>query len=203
MEKILKINRLNAKIYLPQKNPKEVVVGIHGFSGDKESSVLIELSKHLNNLGFILVTFDLPCHGENDSSTPLNLDSCIESIKQVFDFSKENFKNLPISAFATSFGGYLLLQHLSRNDEDLHKVILRAPAIFMAEVLENVILPFNNYSSKDLIKTITLGFEKQLLINKLFLDDLKNNNLENLPKTKNFLHIIQGKQDNIVDYKIN
>lgn len=203
MEKSLKINNLSSKIYLPESPVKEIVIGIHGFSGDKESSVLIELSKHLNKTGVALVTFDLPGHGENDHSTPLNLNKCIESIKSIFDFTKETFKRLPISAFATSFGGYLLLQHLSRQDEDLHKVILRAPAIFMADVLEFAILPFNNYSAEDLNKTIDLGFENQMLINKQFLDDLKYNNLEKTPKTKNFLYVIQGKKDNIVNYKMN
>ena len=48
MEKYLIINGLHSCIYLPESAPKEVIIGIHGFSGDKESSVLVELSKHLN-----------------------------------------------------------------------------------------------------------------------------------------------------------
>lgn len=199
MEKYLIINDLHSCIYLPEAEPKEVVIGIHGFSGDKESSVLIELSKHLNKNDVALFTFDLPCHGQNACSTPLNLSECIASIKHIFDFAKENFAGVPISAFATSFGGYLLLNYLSKHHENLNKVILRAPAIYMSEILENVILPFNNFSAKDLSSPINLGFEKPLFVDNKFLTDLRNNNLENLPKNQDFLYIIQGKKDDIVD----
>ena len=168
MEKFLVINDLHACIYLPETSPTEVVVGIHGFSGDKESSVLIELSKHLNKNGVALITFDLPCHGKNDNSKILKLDECINSLKSVFKFTKSTFKNIPISVFATSFGGYLLLNYLSKSDELFKKAILRAPAIYMAEVLENVILPFNKYSVQDLSSSINLGFENPLFIDKNF-----------------------------------
>ena len=204
MEKHLLINNLHSCLYLPNNStPKEIVVGIHGFSGDKESSVLIELSKHLNENSVALITFDLPCHGENDNSKPLILQDCFDSIKNIFDFVKNNFKNIPISTFATSFGGYLLLNHLSKNEEKLNKVILRAPAIHMSNVLENVILPFNKLSANSLNSPANLGFEKKLIINKQFLEDLKVNNLEHLPKIKDFLYILQGKLDDIVDPKMN
>lgn len=204
MEKHILINNLHSNLYLPNNStPKEIVVGIHGFSGDKESSVLIKLSKHLNENNIALVTFDLPCHGENDNSNPLILQDCFDSIRNIFDFVKNNFKNIPISTFATSFGGYLLLNHLSKNEEKLNKVILRAPAIHMSEVLENVIFPFNNLSAKKIESPVNLGFEKQLIINKQFLENLRENNLEYLPETNDFLYILQGKQDDIVNPELN
>lgn len=199
MEKFLVINDLHTCIYLPETSPTEVVVGIHGFSGDKESSVLIELSKHLNKNGVALVTFDLPCHGKNDNSKILKLDACIDSLKSVFEFAKSYFKNIPISVFATSFGGYLLLNYLSKSDELFKKVILRAPAIYMAEVLKDVILPFNKYSVQNLSSPINLGFENPLFIDKNFLNDLQNNNLEKAKITINFLYVIQGRKDDIVN----
>lgn len=199
MEKSLIINNLHSTLHLSDNKPQEIVVGIHGFSGDKESSVLIELAKHLNKNGVALITFDLPCHGENDNSEPLKLQDCLDSIKNIFDYVKENFKNIPISTFATSFGGYLLLNHLSKYKENLNKVILRAPAVYMADVVENIILPFNNLTTQDLEHSVNLGFEKQLIINKQFLNDLKVNDLEQQAKTKEYLYIIQGRKDDIVN----
>lgn len=199
MEKQIKINNLSASLYIPNESAKGVVIGIHGFSGDKESSVLIELSKHLNKNGVALVTFDLPCHGENDNSKILKLDECINSIKSIFEFTKSNFKNIPISVFATSFGGYLFLNYLSKSDEPLNKVILRAPAIYMAKVLINSFLKWRNLSKEDLKIPVNVGKEQELFIDETFLSDLHNNNLEKARPTDNFLYIIQGKKDDIVD----
>lgn len=99
MEKHIKIDNLDAKIYLPTKNIKEVVIGVHGFSGDKESSVLLALSKKLTANNIVLITFDLPCHGENDNSNPLDLNSCIQSFGKVLDYAKTTYPSTSISIF--------------------------------------------------------------------------------------------------------
>ena len=56
-----------------------------------------------------------------------------------------------------------------------------------------------NFSKKDLDLTINLGYTTQLLVDSKFVLDLKNLNLENQPETKNFIYILQGKQDNVVN----
>lgn len=203
MEKHIKIDNLDAKIYSPDKAPKEILIGVHGFSGDKESSVLLALSKELTANNITLITFDLPCHGENDNSSPLDLNSCIQSIGKVLDFAKTTYPSTPISIFATSFGGYLTLAYLSNNNEKLNKVILRAPAIYMSKVLEENILPFNGFSADKIKNAINLGYEKQLLINSKFIHDLRNTNLDSLRPINNYVYILQGKKDNIVNPKDN
>lgn len=199
MEKYIKINNLDTKIYLPNKTPKEVVVGVHGFSGDKESSVLIALAKELNKNNIALVTYDLPCHGKNDNSKPLNLKECIDSIGNAIDYAKSTYANLPISIFATSFGGYLTLVYLSKHHEKINKLILRAPAIYMSKVLEENILPFNGFSADKIENPINLGYEQSLYIDKYFINDLRKLDLEQLPQINNFIYILQGKKDNIVN----
>ena len=199
MEKHILINGLWSRIYLPENQVNEIVIGVHGFAGDKESSVLIVLANELNKHNKALISFDLPCHGENDKTKVLNLSDCISSIKTIFDYVKENYTNIPISVFATSFGGYLTLNYLSKNNEDLHKLILRAPAVYMHKILETVILPEHNFKKEDLNKTINLGYENPLLVDNKFLMDLQNLNLENSKTTSHFLYILQGKQDDVVN----
>lgn len=199
MEKHIKINNLDAKVYLPSENIKEVVIGVHGFSGDKESSVLIALAKKLNKNNIALVTYDLPCHGENDNSKPLNLDACINSIGEAINYTNNTFINMPISIFATSFGGYLTLAYLSKHSEKINKLILRAPAIYMSKVLEDNILPFNGFSADKIENAISLGYEQPLYIDKYFINDLRKLNLEQLPQTANLIYILQGKKDDIVN----
>lgn len=199
MEKHLKIGENFARIYLPESSITEVVIGVHGFAGDKESSVLVLLAEKLNNISKALVTFDLPSHGENDKTKTLNLNECVKSVGAILEFVKENYAGVPVSFFSTSFGAFLTLNYLSNHSENLHKVILRAPAIYMAEVLENVILPEHELGSGDLKNTVNLGYEAPLLVDSKFLDDLKENSLETKPEIKNRLYVLQGRMDTTVD----
>lgn len=199
MEKHLIINGLWSRIYLPENNVNEIVIGVHGFAGDKESSVLIALAKELNKQGKGLLTFDLPSHGENDNTKISNLTECIESIGKVLEYVKNKYLNKPISFFSTSFGAFLILSHLSEKHENLHKIILRAPAIFMSEVLENVILPEHRAEVNELKKVVNLGYEKPLLVDDKFLSDLKHNNLDNKTEILGKLYVLQGRLDTTVD----
>lgn len=199
MEKHLLINGLWSRIYLPLKNVNEIVIGVHGFAGDKESSVLIALADNLNKQGKALLTFDLPCHGENDKSQVLNLNECVESVGKILEYVKQEYPNSPISFFSTSFGAFLTLSYLSEKNEKLHKVILRAPAIYMGEVLENVILPEHETNANELKNIVNLGYEVPLLVDDKFLIDLKNNTLDEKIEISDKLYILQGRLDTTVD----
>lgn len=199
MEKLVKINDLSAKIYLPDTMPTEILIGIHGFFGDKESSVLVKLGNNLIENKIALVTFDLPCHGANDTSNLLKLSDCIQAIESVFDWVHKNYPNINVSIFATSFGGYLTLLYLSNHPTHLNKIILRAPAINMSHVLEEVLLPYQSLTAEDLKTPTNIGKEQFLLVNYAFIEELRNNNLHQTKPVDHFLYIIQGKQDNIVN----
>jgi esterase/lipase len=62
-----------------------------------------------------------------------------------------------------------------------------------------VILPEHNFTTEDLNKTIDLGYENSLLINNRFLSDLENTSLEKAQTTNNFIYILQGKRDEVVN----
>ena len=199
MEKLFKIKNLSTRIYLPTIPPKQIVIGVHGFFGDKESSVLVKLGETLVKNEMALLTFDLPCHGHNDTSPILKLSECVDSIKNIFDWVHQNYPNTAISIFATSFGGYLTLLYLSKNHESLNRIILRAPAINMSHVLEDVLLPFQSLSAEDLKTPTNIGKEQTLWVNYDFIEELRVNNLQNSSPTDNFLYILQGKKDDIVN----
>lgn len=199
MEKELKIQNLSARLYLPDTRPDKIVIGVHGFSGDKESSVLTTLGKELISHNIALVTFDLPCHGKSINVGPLRLSDCVNSLEIIFSYVRKSYNNIPISLFATSFGAYLSLIYLSKKHENLDKLILRAPAIDMAKVLGDVILPFNNLSEDDLSTPKSFGYEQTFLIDEEFLNELTQNNLENYSPINQFVYIIQGRKDDIVN----
>ena len=199
MKKHIKIKNLWSNLYLPKEKTNEIVIGVHGFSGDKESSVLIALGEELNKNGIALITFDLPCHGENDNTKPINLRECENSIGTIFDYVKENFKNISISVFATSFGAFLTLLYLSTHNEKLDKIILRAPAIFMADTTKNTLFNDHHLTLKDLKQPRNFGYKQPLLADKTFVEDLENNNLDNAQPISHFLYVLQGKKDNVVN----
>lgn len=195
----VKILNTEIAIYKPQI-AKQVLVTIHGFAGDSDSSVICALAKEMTKDGFLVISFDLPNHGKNITNKPLKLSDCLDLVKKVHDFAL-NYK-VPVSYFATSFGAYLLLSLLDELNPT-GKVILRAPAVYMGKILSDVILPENGYNVKDLDNgSINLGYQSSLYVDKKFLLDLQKNSLKNI-SYKTPLYIIQGKKDDTVDWKQN
>ncbi len=195
-----KINDIYCSFFMPKKEIKKVLITIHGFAGDKESSTIKEIAKKLTKGNTLVVAFDLPSHGEDN--TKLELKECYDYLDRVIKHVISSYNN-DISFFATSFGGYILLNYLNKTNIKFNKIILRAPAVFMDEILINNILKEHGYTKDDLnTKNINLGFEKELMIDKSFYNDLLNNKINNINNEYAY-NIIQGKKDDVVDYKKN
>ena len=194
------LNKLHTRTYINGEFDK-VIIAVHGFSGDSDSSVIKAIAKDLTNHRCMVITYDLPKHGKNDNTEILNLKECLDSIKNIDKYVKDNYRGKKICWFATSFGGYLLLNFLNDNEYKYDKVILRSPAINMDKVIGSVILPLHGYTLEDLTKSaINLGHEQQLLVDYTFYNDLKENRLIEKYINKNYLSVIQGKRDDIVNY---
>jgi esterase/lipase len=198
--KSLVIKSLNTIIY-KSRNVNQVLIAIHGIGGSKNSDTIYNIAKVLTLKNCDVIAFDLPCHGDNNNEDCLNLSSCIKSIKDIDNFVKENYKCLPISYFATSFGGYLLLNFLSNNKYVYKKIILRSPAIYMEDVVKNMFL--ESSKSLDTYEILDIGFNQPLFIDTKFYNDLILNNLTSKYINTNFINVIQGKKDEVVDYHAN
>ena len=198
------ITKVNYKLSPLDGKPKQILIAIHGFAGDANSSTIQELADKLRKDNVLVVSFDLPCHGDDKNTMPLDLDLCYKYLDMVVSGVKKEY-DLPISFFATSFGGYLLLNYLKNTKYNFAnaKIILRAPAVYMDEILVQKILPEHNYQLKDLQNgVVDLGYEKPLLVANKFLTQLEKDKITTI-NTNYFYNIIQGKKDNIVDYKQN
>ena len=194
-----KICNHSSRIFAP-KNPKEVVIAIHGFAGDKDSSVIVALAKNLAELGVCTISFDLPCHGADACNFNLNFLDCKNCIAEIISFAENKYKNLPISIFATSFGGFLILNYLKTCNKKFKAVILRSPAIDMPNILVNKILPEHNLGLVDFNKTQNLGYGNPLYVDKKFIDDLYANALDkDFIEPNNTYYVLQGLKDDIVD----
>lgn len=197
-----KIKNLHTTLYFPDEEIKEVLIAIHGFAGDKESSVITSLAKELSNNGFCTIAFDLPSHGKN-SATILDFKECLDAVKNIESYVIKKF-NVPLSIFATSFGAFLLINHLKNSKESYKKIILRAPAVNMDKTLKKVILPAHKYSIKALKqKVLNVGFEQPLLIDYKFYNDLKEYNLDKNYKNADnrYFFVLHGLKDDVVLFK--
>lgn len=199
--KIIKkeIEDINCKIFKPNKEAEKILIAIHGFGGDCESSVIENVARGLEGLGIVVFGFDLPCHGKDKMTEELKLSNCLERIEKVVNIVKQKYKEKQISFFATSFGAYLLLKYLEKNKCNFEKIILRAPAIFMHDIFIEKILVEQGYSFENINNChVELGYERKMICGQDFLKELKINNLEGFYCDKH-IDIIQGDKDDIVN----
>lgn len=196
-----KMKDIYCKFFCPHNEVKNVIIAIHGFAGDKDSSVIEAFAKKFDNTTLV-VSFDLPCHGE-DKMNKLDLYECLNYLSTIIEYIEEQYRELPISIFATSFGAYLFLNYLKNTKYVFNNIVLRAPAIFMDKVLINSILKDHNISLNDLSSNgVNLGYSKEIFVDKKFVQDLKNNSLKNCIYSQH-INIIQGDRDEVVNVKEN
>lgn len=190
---------INIRLSKPNK-VKQILIAIHGFAGDCESSVINSLSQELSKDDVLVVSFDLPCHGQDANNGVLNFNLCLDYLEQVEKTVLTCYKDSPISYFATSFGGFLLLNHLKTSTAKYNKIILRSPAIKMDKILKDVLLREYGYSFSNLqCGAINLGYSRMVDVDINFYNSLVDNSLDNY-QNNNFLYVLQGKQDDVVNY---
>ena len=68
--KLIEVNgksqKIDAKIYLPAGEMKEIIIACHGFAGDKESSAIEALADEMNRNNVGVICFDFPGHGKSE-----------------------------------------------------------------------------------------------------------------------------------------
>ena len=153
---------------LRDKPLKGIILGIHGFSGSKESTGLHVLAKKVVPEGYGIVCFDLPAHWKSPAAPEmLKVENAMRDIFFMAEECRREFPDLPKYIFATSFGAYLtllcckesscLIAGGDKGDKNLtaaggekaltpaggaladYHIILRAPAVTMPEVFLNLL----------------------------------------------------------------
>ena len=183
------------KLFTPAGNINRIILGVHGFAGDKESSVLETLAEQLSSKESALICFDFPAHGK--SSAPdsfLRVETCIQSLMKVAEYAKDHFPECEYGIFATSFGGYITL--LCSDKLKNFRKILRAPAVTMANSFVNKIIPV---SKEQFIRDggAVCGFERKMFVSTMFYEDLIKYQIK-IPKEE--ILIIHGTEDDIIPY---
>lgn len=198
--KSFSVNReyeIKCKAFLPDNEEIDtVVIGVHGFAGDKDSSMLKKLGIALTGRSSALICFDFPCHGESPAGEEtLTVENCKSDLFAVIKYVKEKYPSAKKSIFATSFGGYIAL--LCAPDLSGIPLVLRAPAVTMLKILLDTVLKISAENFRK-AGTVRCGFERLLDLPYSFSENLNAQESVygiklNLPTL-----IIHGDLDNIV-----
>lgn len=187
---------IKCKAFLPDDdNIKMFILGVHGFAGDKESSALLELSKAVTQKGGALFCFDFPAHGESPADeSKLTAENCKSDLLTLAEWAESAYPSAERFVFATSFGGYISL--LASDSLIGYKLVLRAPAVTMPEVLLKAVLNVTAGQFKE-AGVIECGFERKIRLPYSFYEGLVCYN----PYEKiyhNPILVIHGDKDDVV-----
>lgn len=194
--KSLKNYYININEYIPEEM-KKVIIAVHGFGGDKESTVIVALANELNKYDIGLICFDFPGHGQSEvDGNYFTVENSINDLNEVEKYVREKYK-LPIGIFATSYGGYITLLNISKNKKEYSDVILRCPAIDMFNIFRKNIL---NISEEEFIQKgfCELGYERKINIIYEYFEELEKNNVKEIVDSLTIpIVIIHGTEDDM------
>ena len=176
-----------------------VLLCLHGFGGDKESSVISAFAKVDCTL-YDVVAFDWPAHGASDADDEeLTVENCLKDLDAMVGYIKRQKPSARISCFATSFGGYIATLYRNSHPGVFSKLILRSPALKMDKVFRGLVTD----EEFDIISSggrITMGFERKMQIGKAFWDSIVANRVYDVTVADPLnVMIIQGDKDDVVD----
>lgn len=170
-----------------------IILGVHGFAGDKDSSMLNKLALAGTERGAALICFDFPAHGASPVNEDcLTVENCKDDLQTVAAYISAQYPDAEKSIFATSFGGYITL--LSAGHLADFSLVLRAPAVTMPKILlENVL----KISAEDFrtAGVVTCGFERPIRLPYAFYEELL---AQKIPDISRPMLIIHGDRDEIV-----
>lgn len=187
---------IKCRVYKESDTPHTVVIGVHGFAGDKDSSMLKRLAKAVTKEDGALICFDFPCHGESPvGEDMLTSKNCIDDLVFVCQYAEKEYAAAKKVLFATSYGGYIsvLAAGLLTN----FTYVLRAPAVTMPRILLETVL---KVSRADFEKSgcIKCGFDRKMDLPFSFCLDLEGCPETNDIKIDNPFLVIHGDRDDIV-----
>lgn len=197
-------HNIRCKLYCDDpRSITRAVVFCHGFGGHKDNGAAEKFAQRLltKYKNTAMVTFDLPCHGD-DVKKKLSLTDCDTYLQLVTAYVQQQYAPRELYAYATSFGGYLLLQYLQNHGNPFRRIALRCPAVDMYTVLTGNILSPQEREKLDKGKEIPVGFDRKIMISKAFLQELQENavhEMDFLDFAEDIL-ILHGTCDEIVPF---
>ncbi len=189
---------ISSKLYRTDKKAEGIILGIHGFAGDKESSALYALAGASTFKGIELLCFDLPAHGSSETTeADFTIENCLKDILFMANLCRAEYPTAKKYLFATSFGGYLSL--LCCTELRDYQIVLRAPAVTMPEHILTDLLKTTPEEFKRFGR-IECGFERKIELPWRFYEELQCNRIKDCSCDDPML-VIHGDADDVVPHE--
>jgi len=118
----------------------KVFIAVHGNMSNKSDDAIVILAEKLTQLGYQVLSFDLPEHGERQNdSTPCKVQNCVKDFSAIMEYVKTKWNE--ISLFACSMGAYFSL--LAYKDDDLSQCLFLSPVVDMERIINNMMSWFS------------------------------------------------------------
>lgn len=122
------------------KASDRLIIAVHGNQSHKTDTVIELLAQHATTIGYQVLSFDLPEHGERkDEPILCKVQTCVEELIAVMEYSKTQAKD--ISVFGCSIGAYFSL--LAYRDELLRQALFLSPVVNMERLIRNMMTWFS------------------------------------------------------------
>lgn len=197
-------HNIRCKLYYQDlKQIRNLVVFAHGFGGHKDNSAAEKFAERLitKHKRAAMVCFNWPSHGD-DVKKKLCLEDCNTYLTLVIAHLQKKYQPDTLDAYATSFGGYLVLKYIAQHGSPFRKIALRCPAVPMYDVITANIITPEDLERMARGKDVPVGFDRKILIGSAFLEELKANDIRQvdfLDHAENML-ILHGTEDEIVPF---
>ncbi|MGL4914360.1 MAG: alpha/beta hydrolase [Romboutsia sp.] len=172
-----------------------IFIAVHGNMSHKEDDTITIFAKQATKLGYQVISFDLPEHGErNKEGTLCKVQVCVKELALIFNYIKQNWSN--ISVFACSMGAYFSL--LSYKDYFIKQTLFLSPVVNMERIIHNMMIWFDidEVCLKDL-QTVDTPIGQTLYWD--YYDYVKNNPIYKWDTPTNILY---GSNDNLCESDI-
>lgn len=185
---------LSARFYYNQKDTPRAVIFSHGLFSTKDGNKITNLSDHIVNENYSLLTFDFRFSGESGGNiSEISIMDEVEDLKNVISHLKSNGIR-EIHLMGSSLGGVISILAASSGCAEIKSLILIATPIELVDLPGDI--------TPDEIETLeTTGYHcyKGVMINNRFLKELKDINMtEKLQEIICPVMAIHGSNDNVV-----
>lgn len=113
----------------------KLILAVHGNQSSMTDVPIALLAEEADSLGFQVLSFDLPEHGERkDAPERCNPQNCSRDLAAVLAYAKANDEE--ISLFACSMGAYFSM--LTYADEAFRQCLFLSPVVNMLHIIQNM-----------------------------------------------------------------
>jgi len=118
----------------------KIFIAVHGNMSSKSDIPIRILAEKVVPLGYQVLSFDLPEHGDRKNSSKLcKVQNCVSDLKKILEFA--HTKSNTISLWANSMGAYFSL--LAYKDEVLKQSLFLSPVLDMSRLIQNMMKWFD------------------------------------------------------------